>query len=70
MHCLSKADIAQDDSARWRNDFRDIGALVHFCLSLAKQFLAGDKGLFIVIFPEIAEDEAAFLIPDMRDHLA
>ena len=31
------------------------------CLGLAKQLLAGDKGLFIGIFPEIAEDEAAFL---------
>ena len=40
------------------------------CLGLAKQLLAGDKGLFIGIFPEIAEDEAAFLIPDLRDHLA
>ncbi len=39
-------------------------------LGLAKQLLAGDKGLFIGIFPEIAEDEAAFLIPDLRDHLA
>ena len=36
-------------------------------LGLAKQLLAGDKGLFIGIFPEIAEDEAAFLIPDLRD---
>ena len=39
-------------------------------LGLAKQLLAGDKGLFIGIFPEIAEDEAAFLIPDLRDDLA
>ena len=39
-------------------------------LGLAEQLLAGDKGLFIGIFPEIAEDEAAFLIPDLRDHLA
>ena len=39
-------------------------------LGLAKQLLAGDKGLFIGIFPEIAEDEAALLIPDLRDYLA
>ena len=38
-------------------------------LGLAKQLLAGDKGLFIGIFPEIAEDEAAFLIPDLRVHI-
>ena len=38
-------------------------------LGLAKQPLAGDKGLFIGIFPEIAEDEAAFLIPDLRVHI-
>ena len=37
---------------------------------LAKQLLAGDEGLFIGIFPEIAKDEAAFLIPDLREHLA
>ena len=39
-------------------------------LGLAKQLLEGDKGLFIGIFLEIAEDEAAFLIPDLRYHLA
>ena len=39
-------------------------------LGLAKQLLAGDEGLFIGIFPEIAEDEAALLIPDLRDHMA
>ena len=39
-------------------------------LGLTKQLLAGDEGLFIGIFPKIAEDEAAFLIPDLRDHLA
>jgi len=39
-------------------------------LGLAKQLLAGDEGLFIGIFPEIAEDEAAFLISDLRHYLA
>ena len=38
-------------------------------LGLAKQLLAGDEGFFIGIFPEIAEDEAAFLIPDLRVHI-
>ena len=38
-------------------------------LGLAKQLLAGDEGLFIGIFPEIAEDETPFLILDLCDQL-
>ena len=59
----------QDDSARWRNNFCDIGAFIHFCPGLAKQFLTGNKGFFIFIFPEITKDEASFLVLDLGHHL-
>ena len=65
-----EVDVVKDDPAGWNIDRGNAGPFVQLGLGLAEQRLAGDEGLRVDIFPQIAKNETSFLVPDLRYHLA